>query len=383
MIKPALEALKRRGYTPRTMLDIGAHIGTFTQEFLGVYPACVPTLVEPNPFCLTDLAKLGFEQHGVAASNEAGKAELFLSREWLQSTGTSLYRENTQFFRDEVVVKREVEKVRLDDLFAGRRFDFVKIDTQGSELDVLNGGGTVLAQADYIMLEISMVEYNIGGARAEDLFARLDALGFRCAEVTDFHRLKGVHNGNLLQMDFLFERRGLASRAPDAAALDDLRSLAHRLHAQGRAEDALMLLNHVQSLAPDDIETLKDRITVMGAAGRTLEALHALADLKAHSGDVEELIAEIQSQMPATLERFNRHIAAGEVAEAEPYIAALANLLPGNRAVLDSAMTCNLALGRSGPAQKYAAALQAIPATQHAAPTDISHPRKQRARKRA
>jgi FkbM family methyltransferase len=380
MITPALEALKRRGYTPRTMLDIGAHIGTFTQEFLGVFPACVPTLVEPNPFCLSDLAKLGFEQHGVAASSEAGKAELFLSREWLQSTGTSLYRENTQFFRDEVVVRREVEKVRLDDLFAGRRFDFAKIDTQGSELDVLNGGGTVLAEADYIMLEVSMVEYNIGGARAEDLFARLDALGFRCAEVTDFHRLNGVHNGNLLQMDFLFERRGLAARTPDAA-LEDLRKLAHRLHAQGRAEDALMLLNHVQSLAPDHIETLKDRITVMGAAGHTLDALHALADLKARSANAEELIAEIQSQMPATLERFNHHIAAGEVAKAEPYIAALAALLPGNRAVLDSALTCNLALGRSGPAQKYAAALKAMPAVP--APADISLPRKQRARKRA
>jgi len=142
-----------------------------------------------------------------------------------------------------------------------------------------------------------------------------------------------------------------------------------------------MLLNHVQSLAPDHIETLKDRITVMGAAGHTLDALHALADLKARSANAEELIAEIQSQMPATLERFNHHIAAGEVAKAEPYIAALAALLPGNRAVLDSALTCNLALGRSGPAQKYAAALKAMPAVP--APADISLPRKQRARKRA
>ena len=95
MMRDVLLMLRTQGYAPRTMLDIGAHIGTFTQEFLGVFSGCVPTLIEPNPFCLADLGKLGFEQHGVAASNEPGVAEMFLSREWLQSTGASLYRENT------------------------------------------------------------------------------------------------------------------------------------------------------------------------------------------------------------------------------------------------------------------------------------------------
>ena len=87
MIMNALQTLRIEGYAPRTMLDIGAHVGTFTRDFLGVFPGCVPTLIEPNPFCLEDLGKLGFEQHGVAASNEAGFAEMFLSRDWLQSTG--------------------------------------------------------------------------------------------------------------------------------------------------------------------------------------------------------------------------------------------------------------------------------------------------------
>jgi FkbM family methyltransferase len=207
MNKATLEGLRFQGYCPRTMLDVGAHLGAFTTEFREVFPDCAPTLIEPNPFCQDDLARLPFERHAVAASSEAGVGELFLTKEWLQSTGTSLYRENTAFFRDEVVVKQEVPKVRLDDLFAGRRFDFVKIDTQGSELDVLRGGEAVLRQADYILLEISLVEFNIGGAAAEAVFGQLAAMGFRCADVTEFHRLKGVNDGGLLQMDFLFERK--------------------------------------------------------------------------------------------------------------------------------------------------------------------------------
>lgn len=206
MKQDVLQGLRFQGYGPRSLLDIGAHLGAFSQSFLQVFPDCVPTLIEPNPFCQEDLERLPFEKHGVAASSENGKAELFLTKEWLQSTGTSLYRENTAFFRDEVVVKHEVDKVRLDDLFAGRRFDFVKIDTQGSELDVLKGGEQVLRQADYILVEVSLVEYNLGGAKAEAVFAQLAGMGFRCSDVTDFHRLGSVNEGGLLQMDFLFER---------------------------------------------------------------------------------------------------------------------------------------------------------------------------------
>jgi FkbM family methyltransferase len=364
MLKDVLHSLRLGGYAPRTMLDIGAHIGTFTQEFLGVFPGCVPTLVEPNPFCLSDLSRLGFEQHGVAASDAPGHAELFLSREWLQSTGTSLYRENTAFFRDEVVVKKQVEKARLDDLFAGRRFDFVKIDTQGSELDVILGGPTVLAQADYILVEVSLVEYNIGGARAEALFAKLSELGFHCTEVADFHRLASVHDGNLLQMDFLFaRRRGIAQ-----GRLADMRNLAKSLYGDGRLKEALLLLDHLGTLQSGDLETLRLRVKVLAALGETLEVLHVLAALKARAGNVEELLGEIRGQMPTTLARFNALLAAGEIESAEKHVAALAALLPGNAAILDCAMTCNQALGREPQAQTYAAALRALGATQTTVP---------------
>ncbi len=387
MNKDVLQALRLGGYSPRAMLDIGAHIGTFTHEFLGVFPSCVPTLVEPNPYCLADLAKLGFEQYGVAASKEAGKAEMFLSKEWLQSTGASLYRENTQFFRDEVMIKQVIEKARLDDLFAGRRFDFIKIDTQGSELDVILGGPRLLSQADYILVEVSLVEYNIGGAKAESLFAALNQLGFHVTEVTDFHRLSGVHDGNLLQMDFLFERRGMGRRIVDAATTQRLSALAATLEAEGRQDEALLLLEHLDAVAPGDADIVKRKVKLLGALGRSLQALQALAALKAQRGDVNELLAEIRGQMPAVLEQFNRHLAAGEVELAEPYIAALAGLLPGNRAVLDSALSCNLALGRTQHAQRYAAALQAIEpgAAIARAPQKHAAPRKQakRARGRA
>ena len=166
MIQSVFEDLRSQGYAPGALLDVGAHVGGFTAEFLRTFPGCTPTLIEPNPFCQDDLAKLPFERRAMAASAAAGRGELFLTKEWPQSTGASLYREDTAFFRDDVVFKQDVEKARLDDLFPGRRFDFVKINTQGSELDVLVGGREVLRQADYILITLPLAAYNIGGASA-------------------------------------------------------------------------------------------------------------------------------------------------------------------------------------------------------------------------
>lgn len=209
MLANVVERLRFQGYNPRTLLDVGANVGAFSREFVGLFPSCKPTMIEPNPHCKDELAKLPFEFLPVAASSEAGTGELFLTKEWLQSTGASLYRENTAFFRDEVVMRQEVPKARLDDLFSGRTFDFVKIDVQGAELDVLVGGAQLLRNADYILIEISLVQYNEGAPLPETIFQAMNMLGFRCADVTEFHRMNGVFDGALLQLDFLFERAAI------------------------------------------------------------------------------------------------------------------------------------------------------------------------------
>ena len=218
--------LRLQGYTPRTVLDVGANVGLFTWTFLQVYPSCRPTMIEPNPYCEEDLAKLPFERHMVAASNENGEAELFLTTEWLKSTGTSLYRENSQHFRDEVVVRQPVPKARLDDLLAGRQFDFVKIDTQGAELDVLQGGREVIGKADYVMAEISLADYNPGAGRAEEVIAELNAMGFVALEPLALFRWQGQPDGKVVQLDCIFERRvprpaqgGVLAAYGDTAAL--------------------------------------------------------------------------------------------------------------------------------------------------------------------
>ena len=164
----------------------------------------MPTLVEPNPYCHEELAKFPLERHVVAASNTTGRAELFMTKEWLTSTGTSLYRENTPHFRDEAMIKLEVDKVRLDDLFEGRRFDFVKIDTEGSNWTFSRAERRYCARPTTSSSKYPSSNTISRCSRGSHLFPIESKMGFHCVDVTEFHRPEA--DGPLVQLDFLFEK---------------------------------------------------------------------------------------------------------------------------------------------------------------------------------
>jgi hypothetical protein len=224
----------------------------------------------------------------------------------------------------------------------------------------------VLGQADYILVEVSLVEYNLGGAKAEAVFAQLAAMGFKCADVTEFHRLQGVQNGNLLQIDFLFEReaRRQALDPSKSASVQNLKDLSRSLAAEGRFGEALMLLEHVASLAPGDIETLQLLARTAGAAGHALNAIEKLLALRTATNDPQHYAEDFRALVPPAIERLNAHLAAGELSEAETYAAALAALLPGSVEILNTALRANLALGRSEKAAGYLEALRRLEARQ-------------------
>ena len=102
-----------------------------------------------------------------------------------------------------------------------------------------------------------------------------------------------------------------------------LRTLALSLEAEGRADDALLLLDHLAAVQPGDAETLRPLVKLLSAKGRTLEAIRRLSELKAVTADMNAVLANIQNQMPAAIERFNERLAAGDVEEAEKYASAL------------------------------------------------------------
>ena len=57
--------------------------------------------------------------------------------------------------------------------------DMIKLDTQGSELDILQGAPTVLRNVYDIIIEAQHVEYNKGAPNINAVRSFLEANGFR------------------------------------------------------------------------------------------------------------------------------------------------------------------------------------------------------------
>ncbi len=224
--------------------------------------------------------------------------------------------------------------------------DILQIDTEGY---------------DYIILKL------FDFARYQPAIVHYEHQHLSPADGTAAEELLRSHGYRLRRS--MYDTLAIRSRPQSAERfqLAALRNLAMSLHAEGRSKDALMLLEHLEWLQSDDIETLQQLVRILGAEGQTLKALEKLHVLRSVATDITALAGEIRVQMPAAIKCFRDHLAAGHVAEAEKYVAAVASLIPGNPAALSSALACNLALGRKDEATKYASALLAIDKTNAAA----------------
>jgi len=86
----------------------------------------------------------------------------------------------------QVVKKHTFATKRLDDIAEITGVDFLKLEEQGAELDVMNGGDRVLAEALVVHTEVEFVEMYKG----QPLFAEVDQRLRRSGFV--FHKFAGV-----------------------------------------------------------------------------------------------------------------------------------------------------------------------------------------------
>lgn len=84
------------------------------------------------------------------------------------------------------------------------RSDFIKIDVQGYELEVLKGSEQTLALAELVLIELSFIEVNAGAPLLDEALTFMRRAGFVAYDVLEIHRrpLDGAMN----QIDILFAR---------------------------------------------------------------------------------------------------------------------------------------------------------------------------------
>ena len=193
-------------FVPVTCLDIGANTGQFVTEWRKIFPDCEVTSIEPNPHCEKGLKKLGVKYLQCAVSDKIGKLELIVPKAKPNSKGASFYKEiKFNSIPDDQILKITVPVTTLDTLFPTKKFDVIKIDVQGAELDVINGGVATLTNSPYIIIEVSLTPYNQGAPLADIIVARMKQLNFFVQDITNQHN---DSKGNTIQLDLLFSKIG-------------------------------------------------------------------------------------------------------------------------------------------------------------------------------
>ncbi|MBA2467144.1 MAG: FkbM family methyltransferase [Sphingomonas sp.] len=88
---------------------------------------------------------------------------------------------------------------------------FLKIDVQGAELQVLNGGAKTLERARVVQLETALLPYNKGAPSVLEVLSYMEVRGFHPFDLSGFSRVQG----HLVQVDILFARRDDTALRPD------------------------------------------------------------------------------------------------------------------------------------------------------------------------
>ena len=178
-----LEDVDKLGIHPNAILDIGAHSGQFHSWAKRVWSDAGVFMIEANSLhesVLDRLAMMNGDNYLMAALGDEEREVTFYTRSDKPHTeGNSYYKEANFWDIPQLVQESKVKLQKLDNIFEdGAVFELIKLDTQGSELDILKGGKELVDRATAIVLEIPLIEYNEGAPTMEELMSYMDSIGF-------------------------------------------------------------------------------------------------------------------------------------------------------------------------------------------------------------
>ena len=200
-----LEDVDKLGIHPTFILDIGAHSGQFRGWAKRVWPDVPIWMIEANPLherTLENLVRFNDDAYLIAALGDEEREVTFYTRSDKPHTeGNSYYKEHNYWDIPQLVQENKVKLKKLDNIFEDDAvFDIIKIDTQGSELDILKGGKKLVSRASVIVLEVAYVEYNEGAPTAKEITDYMNQIGF-----TEKMSIGEHYEGDkIIQKDLLF-----------------------------------------------------------------------------------------------------------------------------------------------------------------------------------
>lgn len=200
-----MQFLKSKGFNPKVIYDIGAHEGSWTQQMRRIYTDAQFILFEANEIHKPALEKTQCPYFCVLLGNQE-KSVTFYSN---GTTGDSVFLEQTKYFKQPGVdyVEKNMKMLPLSTIVSKHRIalpDFVKMDVQGAEKIIIEGGVDIIKHAEAIVIESKILEYNKGAPSVHEIMVLMDGLGYCLQDIFECHYLP---TGELNEVDLLFIKK--------------------------------------------------------------------------------------------------------------------------------------------------------------------------------
>ena len=200
----SLQNLKKKNFYPAAVLDIGAYEGLWTLDLLEVFPKSKVLMVE---------AQLNKEPYLKAVQQKNPAAAYAITLLSAVDGETKLFAENETASH---VVAAEVsgeqyqrmQTKTLDLLLEQMNFplpDFLKLDVQGHEMEVLKGAEKSLAKATVCLLEISLIDLGDNVPLLADMVNFMDKKDFQAYDISQF--IRRPFDKALYQVDMFFVKK--------------------------------------------------------------------------------------------------------------------------------------------------------------------------------
>ena len=194
-----------------TVFDIGANIGQFAQEIRAELPDAQIYSFEPIKECHDELIRsMGNDKKFRAFQLALGdKKETKTIHVSFYAPSSSLLEQSEElkklFPHVTGTIGENIKVERLDDIVHELTIEkpfLVKMDVQGFEDRVIEGGKETIAEADVLIIETSFIKLYEGQPLFDDIYKKLKSLGF--SYNGSLRSKKDPKNGKIIFEDSIF-----------------------------------------------------------------------------------------------------------------------------------------------------------------------------------
>jgi FkbM family methyltransferase len=198
-------------YSASVVYDIGAAVLHWTREATKKWPTA-EFFVFDAVHQLEDFYKEKNVNYFIGVFSDVDDREVNFYNHPIYLGGNSYYKENEEYspaakqiYTEEVVEKRRT--ITIDTIVKTHNLplpDLVKIDTQGSEIDILNGMTYTLSNVKHLIVELQHVQYNIGANLMDVSIPFIESLGFELSHASESNK---YFSGNGPDADYHFIKK--------------------------------------------------------------------------------------------------------------------------------------------------------------------------------